>query len=64
MEYEDLSIGNSERNMDRKEDLSLYTKVDHNLHINSGRKRQSNNRLFNDKGNAAFFKSLSKKKVI
>lgn len=50
--------------MDRKEDLSLYTKVDHNLHINSGRKRQSNNRLFNDKGNAAFFKSLSKKKVI
>ena len=54
IDFEDLSIGDSERNVRQKEEISLYSKLDHNLHIDSGRKRQANNRLHCDKGMAAF----------
>ena len=54
IDFEDLSLGDSERNVRQKEEISLYTKPDHNLHIDSGRKRQTNNRLYCDKGVAAF----------
>jgi len=54
VDFDDLSVGDSERNPKRKEEMSIYSKVDHDLHFESRYKRQVNNRLFSDKGMAAF----------
>jgi len=54
VDFEDLSVGDSERNLQKKEQMSLYSKVDHDLHFESRYKRQVNNRLSSDKGMAAF----------
>jgi len=54
VDFEDFSVGDSERNLQKKEELSLYSKIDHDLHFESRCKRQVNNRLFSDKGVAAF----------